>query len=178
LSEPRRGDGFTVIELLLVVAIIGIVASIVMPALSKAKAVSTEISTIGSLRAITTAQAGYAASCGGGYFAPSVTWLTLQTAGKAGFLGKEFSSDTVTRLNYKIQFTAGAVEPTSPASCNGLAAGLGVPTYFVAADPTVTSPSTGTRHFGVTSDTTIYQSTAFVAPFYTGLPPAPATPIH
>jgi hypothetical protein len=149
-----------------------------MPALSKAKAVSTEVSTIGSLRAITTAQAGYAASCGTGFYAPSLVWLTKQTTGKAAFLGQEFSNDTVTRLNYKIQFTAGTVEPNSPASCNGLAAGQGVPTYFVGADPTVTSPSTGTRHFGMSSDSTIYQSTSFVAPFHTGTPPTPATPIR
>jgi prepilin-type N-terminal cleavage/methylation domain-containing protein len=179
MSQPRREAGFTLIELLLTVTLIGILASMVMPSLNKAKARSTEISTIGSLRAITTSQVNYAATCGGGYYAPSVTWLTkIPAVGKPAFLGQEFPGDTVTRLNYKIRFTAGAVEPKSPASCNGVAAGQSVKNYSVSADPTVTSPATGTRHFGTSSDNTIYQSTASVSPFYTGAPPAPATPIQ
>jgi prepilin-type N-terminal cleavage/methylation domain-containing protein len=175
MSE-RRGDGaFTVIELLFTVTVIGILAAMVIPGLSKAKAVSTEVSTIGSMRAIAAAQATFAASCAAGYYAPSVTWLTkAATGGKAGFLGSEFSSDTVDRLNYRIRLTAGPVESRAPASCNGLAAGQSVSGFFIAADPLVTNPSTGTRHFATNADNRFFQSTNNVSPFYSGVPPAPA----
>ena len=127
------------------------------------------------MRAIATAQATFAASCAAGYYAPSVTWLTkAATGGKAGFLGEEFSSDTVNRLNYRIRLTAGPVVAKAPASCNGLAAGKSVSGFFVGADPLVTNPSTGTRHFATNSDNRFFQSTNNVSPFYTGVPPAPA----
>jgi len=124
------------------------------------------------------AQATFAASCAAGYYSPAVTWLTKPaTGGKVAFLGREFSVNPVTRLNYRIRLTAGPVVVKSPASCNGLAAGRSVQSYFLAGDPLVTSAATGTRHFGASADNIIYQSTTAISPFYTGVPPAPAKPI-
>ena len=68
---PARRRGFSLVELLLVVTVVGILSAIAVPALSRAHGVAYEASTIGSLRAIHTAQALFASSCGGGYYAHS-----------------------------------------------------------------------------------------------------------
>ena len=183
MDGSRRPGGFTLIELLLTVTMIGIVSAIAVPSLSRARAVSGEASTIGSLRALNSGALSYASACGGGSFAPSVTWLakpagTGKVTGKAAFVGPEFTADTIDRLNYRIRFTAGTVDAKSPVGCNGVAAGQGLKNYFIGADPLVTSPGTGTRHFGTSSDNTIFASDARISAFYGGTPPAPAKPIQ
>ena len=68
-------EGFTLMELLIVVAIIGIIAAIAAPGLFRARMAGNEASAIGSLRAINGAQATYAASCGSGFYAPTLANL-------------------------------------------------------------------------------------------------------
>ena len=60
-------QGFSLIELLIVVAIILIVAAIAIPSLLRAKISANESSAVASLRTITTAETTYASSWGSGY---------------------------------------------------------------------------------------------------------------
>ena len=70
--------------------------------------------------------------------------------------------------------TAGAAAAGSPASCDGVAAGANVETYFVGAAPT---SGGGVRYFGSNQGGTIYHSTAAVAVTQNGAP-AGANPIQ
>ena len=172
-----RDPGFTLIEMLLVVTLIGIVSAIAAPLLSRAQGAAFEASTIGSLRAIHSAEALFASSCGGGYFAPTLASLsTKPPKSNAPFIGPGFTANTFVRQNYTIRFTAGAVAAGSPVTCNGLAKGKAVSTYFVAADLVLTTNGM-TRYFGVNASGVIFQSTKRVTVTQSGVPPAPAKPI-
>jgi type IV pilus assembly protein PilA len=105
----KKDSGFSLLELLIVVAIILIIATIAIPSLLRSRQAANESAAVGNLRTINTAQVTYLSTAGGNY--GDVTALV-----SAGLLDTRFNS-TVSGYAFTItasggDYTADAV-PTS-----------------------------------------------------------------
>lgn len=179
MTRLRSAAGFTLIEMTFAIMIAATIGAIAVPALFRARGAAAEVSAIGSLRAIHGAQMSYATSCGFGYYAPTVASLaTPPSAKQPAFIGPEFSKNTTTRQSYTIRFTSGTVEAKARATCNGVAAGKALSTFYVGADLVQTTGGMTARYFGVNQNGLLYESTKRIAAFYTGAPPSPAKPLR
>jgi type II secretory pathway pseudopilin PulG len=160
------------------VAIIGIIAAIAVPGLLRARQSGNEASAIGSLRAINSAQSTFSASCGNGFYSPTMSNLGTAPAAGTAFISPDLgAADTVQKSGYTVTMgSSTGVAAQAPASCNGLAAGAVVQGYNATATPTAGG---GTRAFGTNTTGTIFQAVQQAALAMTDtVAPAGATPIQ
>ena len=128
-----RQGGFSLIELLIVVAIILIIAAISVPNLLRSRMAANEASAVGSLRTINTACITYSTTFGG--FPSSLA--SMGTSGAASSTSADLIDNVLasgTKTGYTFTYTAGAV------------AGGVIPVYTVTASPIVAG-QTGQRYF-------------------------------
>ena len=121
-----------------------------------------EATAIGSLRAINSGQASYAAACAGGGYATDLSDLVRAPSGSSqGFISPDLSTNGTVKSGYVItlsrESSAAVATVGSPGkTCNG-SASQPVSSYFAAANPV--SQATGTRYFATDTRGTIFFST-------------------
>ena len=145
--------GFTLIELMIVLAIIAILLSIAFNQYRNMQARGNEASALASLRSIVAAQAQFAMTCGNLKYAAALPALgqPVPATGEP-FLSPDLTAgDTIDKSGYRIHMAGKPLNDVPPA-CNGAAVADG---FAVTADPQRPG-TTGFSYYGVNADRVLY----------------------
>lgn len=169
--RARSQAGFTLLDMMFVVALVGLLSSLALPGLMRARGAAQAASALGTIRVINSAELSFAITCGLGFYSADLPSLGIAPpASTEGFLPPDLSRGaTIIRSGYAMSL-AGTPAPGAPATCNGLAGGSTAPAYAAVADPL--DGAVG-RFFGTNSDGVIYEHSASLSAVMpeTGAPP-------
>ena len=173
----RSEKGFTLIDMLFVIALIGLLSTLAIPGLMRARGAAQSASALGTMKVVNSAQLSFAITCGLGFYSPDFQTLgMIPPSAIEAFLPPEMSSGaTFIKSGYTFSM-AGVGLAGAPASCNGLSAGAASSGYAMVADPLDVTPGADARYFGTNADGTIYQDSATYTTTMpeTGAPPGGA----
>jgi type IV pilus assembly protein PilA len=133
----KTQKGFSLIELLIVVAIILIIAAIAIPNLLRSKEAANEASAVGSLRTLNTASVTYSTTYGG--YPAALTKLAPVASGSAATSTSADLIDSVLATGTKSGYSFAWSSGTTDSNGNYL-------NYAITAQP-VTPGTTGQRYF-------------------------------
>ena len=162
LMTPQDTRGFSLVEVMIVMAILSILAAIGIPGLLRARMTGNETSAIASLRVTASSQIAYTASCGNGGYAATYQVLGTPPAGaSAAFISADLGhAPPVIRNGYAFALGPGLGSAAGANDCNGTA----TISAYLASATTQSFGTTGTRQFAVSSGNTIWQSTTAALP--------------
>jgi prepilin-type N-terminal cleavage/methylation domain-containing protein len=153
----RKEQGFSLIELLIVVAIIAIIAAIAVPSMLTARMAANEAGAVQSLRTFGSAQTAFAAVNNQQY--GTIAELTDTASGS--YLDNRWAAAVASFNGYTFTEDAAAPAQAPAAACNA------VPDGFSAEGSPNTDDSTGRYQYGICSD----QVVRFVSVTGTANPP-------
>jgi prepilin-type N-terminal cleavage/methylation domain-containing protein len=154
----RSARGFTLVELLISIAILAIVLAIAIPWYRGARRAGDEASAISSLEAINRAQAIFKSVCGADRYAPDLPSLgiPMPTSGEAFLSADLTTAPEIWKGGYVIRMTGQPLEDVQPA-CNGVMPAAG---YAATADPAGEAEG---RFFATNTSRAIYEHTQSLA---------------
>jgi type IV pilus assembly protein PilE len=145
--------GFTLIELMIVLAIIAIVLAIAFTEYRNMQARGNEVSALSSMRSIAAAQWQFALTCGNMKYAAALPGLGQRVpATGEPFLSPDLTAgETIEKSGYSIK-VVGKPLLDAPPACNGAQVADG---YAATADPLKPGTS-GAIYYGVNADRILY----------------------
>jgi len=133
----KSNKGFSLLELLIVVAIILIIATIAIPSLLRSRQAANESAAVATLRTINTAQVTYLSSSGGIYG-------SLAQLSATGLLDSTFGATPAQKSGYQYAITLGSSNTDYTATASPISTTTGRYGYYTVPDAVIRYSTTST----------------------------------